>query len=375
MIAGFFKKILKSLPPKNLILFESVPDLSDNTWPVFEEMIRRGMNKKYKFVWLVPDSKKEFPRIPNVSYIDWKTRLARYRYAWYNWRAKAMVYCNVFIGKKTPKQFGIYLTHGTAIKDVGPYYNLANTDFDYVVTAGDGTNEFMAKALKISPDRCIGLGFPRNDVLTAPPKDLHRFFEGDFQQVIVWYPTFRQHKNGMATGSSDALPILHDTEAAKRLNAVAKEAGVLIVVKPHFAQDVSYIKDYNLSNIRFIDDSFFAENGLTSYEFVGSCDGMLSDYSSIYYDYLLCDKPVGLIWEDIEQYRQNPGFAVDMDYYMKGAEKLYTLAELESFVCGVARGDDPLKEARAEIDRAVNCASDGQNARRVVDFIVEKANL
>ncbi len=375
MNLSLLKKVLSRLPLKNILFFESIPDLGDNAFPVFEEMIRRGMNRQYKFVWLVSDCKKDLPRIANVTYIDRKTLLNRCRYTYYNWRSKALIYCNRFISKKNPKQAGFFLTHGTPIKDVADYYNLENIDVDYTLTAGEGTNLFLAKAIKFDPARCVALGFPRNDVLTAPPRDLHACFGGDFKKVIVWYPTFRQHKNGQATGSSKALPLLHDTKMARQLNEVAQKAGVLLVVKPHFAQEISYIKDHSLSNIQFIDDAFFAKNKISSYELVGSCDALLSDYSSIYYDFLLCDKPVGLIWEDIEEYRQSPGFAVDMDYYMKGAEKLYTLSDLEKFIQTVVAGKDPLKESRNEINRLVNYASDGKNTCRVVDFIIEKAGL
>ena len=106
-----------------------------------------------------------------------------------------------------------------------------------------------------------------------------------------------------------------------------------------------------------------------------SRDALITDYSSIYYDFLLCDKPVAAIWEDIEEYRINPGFAVDVDYYMKGAEKIYNLDDFETFVTHVAEDLDVLRSERAEINTLVNHSTDGKNAQRVVDFIVEKAGL
>ena len=47
----FIKKIISSmLYTKKLMVFESVPDMSDNTKAVFDEMLKRGLNKKYKMV-------------------------------------------------------------------------------------------------------------------------------------------------------------------------------------------------------------------------------------------------------------------------------------------------------------------------------------
>ena len=102
---------------------------------------------------------------------------------------------------------------------------------------------------------------------------------------------------------------------------------------------------------------------------------MLTDYSSVYFDYLLCNKPIGLVWEDIDSYRNNPGFALDLDYYMKAAEKIYNVDELSHFIEDVACNRDSLKSEREEINRLANYSCDGENTKRVVDFIIDKAGL
>ena len=45
---GLIRRTLLAMPLRNTIMFESVPNLSDNTKAVFDEMIRRNLNKKYK---------------------------------------------------------------------------------------------------------------------------------------------------------------------------------------------------------------------------------------------------------------------------------------------------------------------------------------
>ena len=159
------------------------------------------------------------------------------------------------------------------------------------------------------------------------------------------------------------------------LNEIAKQKNILIVIKPHFAQDTSYLNLKELSNIVFIDDDFFADNNITSYEFISSCDALITDYSSVYFDYLLSDRPVAAVWEDIEDYRKNPGFAIDVDCYMKAAHKIYAVPDFEDFISQVANGEDRYRKERLEINKLVNYSNDGNNAKRVVDFIVEKAGL
>ncbi len=374
-IRKIVKKFLSLLPLKNYIVFESVPDMADNPKPVFDRMIQMGLHKKYKFIWYVTDRKKPLPRIKKVKYIDKNSVIQRLKFRYYMARSKCLISCNRTLVPIFEKQKSFYLTHGTTLKSVRSYYTLPK-QLDYVLIASESSKAAMAYELNVDESKVVALGFPRNDVLTAPPKDLRGYFNTEFKKIIVWYPTYRQHKNGgNTTGSKNALPILHDTEAAIELNAVAKSHDTLIVMKPHFAQDISYIKDFDLSNIRFIGDDFFVKNGISSYEFIAACDALITDYSSVYYDYLLCDNPVALAWEDINEYRENPGFAVDVDYIGKAAEKIYTLEDFKSFVVDLANGVDRLHKERQELCRWANYATDGKNTERVTDFIIEKANL
>lgn len=374
MIKKILKKLLGLLPLGRYIVFESIPDLSDNTKAVFDKMVELGLNKKYKFVWCVSDKKKYSNKKDGIIYIDTKTRFNSMMSTYYILRAKCLISCNSFLISILKKQKSFYLTHGTAIKSVRNYYNVPDA-VDYMLIASEPSKKMMSYEFRYDENKIIALGYPRNDFIQNASRDLHNYFETDYKKIIVWYPTFRQHKKGFKTGSTNALPIISDSETAITLNEFARKHNTLIVIKPHFVQDISYIKNNNLSNICFIDDTFFVTNKISSYEFVGSCDALITDYSSIYYDYLLCNKPIALIWEDIQEYKKNPGFAVDIDYIGKAAEKIFNLYDFEKFIDHVSNGVDYLEEERREINEWANYSDDSKNTERVVDFIIEKANL
>lgn len=355
------------LPKKNWIIFESIPDLSDNTKAVFDEMIRRNLNKKYTFIWIVSNKNKEFPKYENTIYIE-KSELNYYKN-----RAKVLISCNDFLQSFIKGQISFYLTHGTGIKNVGSYQ--LPSHIDYTLVASNDSIDNMIVLLGGDKEKFYGLGFPRNDELTNFKIDLHSLFSINYKKIIVWYPTFRQHKNGLKTKSNGTIPLLDDYKKAIKLNEEAKKRNILIVIKPHFAQDINYITKHNLSNIIFINDDFFKENNLSSYQFVGNCDALITDYSSIYFDYLLCCKPIGVVWEDIDEYRENPGFCIDVNYYMKGAYKIYKIEELINFLDDLSLNKDNLKKEREEICKYANYSKDGKNSQRVVDFIIEKCKL
>lgn len=363
-------RILSFLPPRNIIMFESIPNLSDNTKAVFDEMIRRKLNDKYQLIWQLNKEEANLPKIKNVKYILTNDKyIDSYRIA-----SKCFICCNDFLPSYRKGQTSFYLTHGTPMKSLHEYYTIP-AEIDYCISASEDVIPVYAHEFNYDENKIVPLGFPRNDALTNTKRDLHALFpEHAFDKIIVWYPTYRQHKNGTSF-TGNALPIINNAKSAAALNEVAKKNNVLIVLKPHFAQDISYITDLNLSNILFINDAFFIENEIDSYEFVGNCDALITDYSSIYFDYMLCDKPIALVWEDYEEYKKAPGFAINAEKYLDGGEKVYELEELNDFVERVARGEDVLKEQRNRICAMTNYAMDGKNAARVVDFIIEKAKL
>ena len=374
-IKKIISRLIKILPASflmNYIVLESKPDLSDNTKAVFDEMIRRGLNQKYKLIWLVNDTQCKREKKKNVRYIK-NDGFLKY---WYMFFAKCAISCNGKIYSYRKGQFSMFLGHGIPIKSLRAAEKPMPPEIDYWLATSDNLKELFSYEFYTDFDKGVALGYPRNDAFTNNVIDLHKCFDIDFNKIIVWYPTFRQnHGNISASDSSIALPIIHDSEKAIKLNELAKKEKILIVLKPHFAQDLSYFKDLHLDYIKFIGDDFFVDNNLSSYDFVGNCDALLTDYSSIYFDFMLADKPIGVIWEDFEEYKSRPGFALDMDFYMKGAQKLFSLDDLINFIQEVSEGIDSLKAERTQLKNFVHYSDDGKNSQRVVDFIIEKAGL
>lgn len=369
---------------KPSIIFESIPDFSDNTRAVYDEFVRRNYEKKYRLIWFIDDKRCASITGGKIQY--WNPRERRtiaqkIRHYSFYFRTKCIVCCNRFLPstgeqKKTygEDQLCFYLSHGTPMKSVKGYYT-SNGGIDYMLSPSKAMEELMANEFSVERSRVFSAGFPRNDVFARPAVDLRKKLGVSHAKIVVWYPTYRQNTAGTIIATRNALPIIHDEQRARQLNEFAKQSDILLILKPHFAQDVSLIRDLHLSHIRLINDDFFAEYDLTSYELLAGSDALVTDYSSVYFDYTLCDKPIGVVWEDIEEYSQFPGFALDLDYYLKGAVKIYTLEDFEVFLSDLANGNDRLQTQRREIRDVTNYSTDGNNAQRVVDFIVEKAGL
>lgn len=369
-------EMLSLFSKKNLIVFESLPDFADNTYPVFEEMVKRGFAERYTLVWSCHKEQSKISDMEGLRYIYplSKSLKERVRVAYYMSCAKCMICCNRFLVPWKKDQTSFYLSHGTPMKSVRGYYTIPE-EIQYCLSASAGVEDIVAYQFNIAKEKVFSLGFPRNDIFTHNQEPVKEMLETNCKKVIVWYPTFRQHNNGLKAGSGKALPIIHDSATAVALNEFAKQMDVLLVLKPHFAQDLSQILELGLSNIRFIGDDFFQKHNTTSYGFVAGCDALISDYSSIYYDYMICDKPIALVWEDVEAYRKNPGFAVDIDEMGKGGVKVFNLEDFKHFIQEVAEGTDSCKEERRKLRDLTNHCPNGNATQRVTDFIIEKAGL
>ena len=88
------KALIHLVPLRKTILFESLPDLSDNTKAVFDEMVKRGLNEKYKMKWIVEKKDDSYPKPHNVSYVLASSKMKYF----YRITCKYLICCNQWLG-------------------------------------------------------------------------------------------------------------------------------------------------------------------------------------------------------------------------------------------------------------------------------------
>ena len=86
------KRILFKIPLHNIIIFESNPDYSCNTYPVFLELRKRLPN--YKMVWMTSEKSAKVEGVDDVYYRDNKGFYNKQKRRYYRLLAKAFVSCN-----------------------------------------------------------------------------------------------------------------------------------------------------------------------------------------------------------------------------------------------------------------------------------------
>jgi CDP-glycerol glycerophosphotransferase (TagB/SpsB family) len=99
------------------------------------------------------------------------------------------------------------------------------------------------------------------------------------------------------------------------------------------------------------------------------------DYSSIYYDYLLLDKQIGITLDDFEEYSKTNGFPFQNVLDVLKGEYMYSIEDLLRFITQVSNGEDCHREERKEINALVNQYKSGGYSEFVLQYLEEKKSF
>lgn len=360
-----------------LIIFSSERDYGDNSWALYQYIHKEYPN--YKFVWttLVPkryndDNRTEFVFHP-YSFT--------FRSAWYIARAKYIFYthglgANLKIRKE---QFVINLWHGIAIKGTKGGVDTSIDKkplFTHLIYLGEMNKKSQASFLKCDEKYLIPLGYPRNDLmLNNQAKGYENpFVPRDFKgKVVIWMPTFRKSIN--KTLSEDncethtGLPLFNNVNEIKLLNEYLSSKNICIIAKIHHLQAMNQVFTYKFSHIIFITDNDLINKGLQLYQIVGKTDALLTDYSSISIDYMLLDRPIGFILDDIEEYEKNRGAFLfkDVKKIFSGTH-IYNMEQLYLFFNEISQNIDSTKSLRNKLLESMITYRDNNSCQRICNF-------
>jgi CDP-glycerol glycerophosphotransferase (TagB/SpsB family) len=241
------------------------------------------------------------------------------------------------VHKRKKEQIRIHLGHGMPLKKALKYCRQIG-DFDYILSLSKTFNKQMQDNYETSSDKIINFGYCRNDNLIKC-KNRDSLFKEKYQdkKIIVWLPTYRNHKNGDEDISvkSDlmyGLPCIGSNDDIVSLNDVLHSYNMILMIKLHPAQRSEEISNLNLSNISIITDQDLFIMNTTLYQLLAKSCALITDYSSVYYDYLITRKPIGLAISDITEYERKIGFAFDNYYDEIKGHYVYNIKDLMEFV-------------------------------------------
>lgn len=362
---------------KDQILLESKPDFSDNTYALYQEMLKHNYQDKYQIIWLVTtDEIPEVNQNPKIKYfnVNKKGPINKLKFQYLLNSSKYIITCNRVFKRKTNRQTIIYLNHGSPLKDLKKLKMNYSTVSESITMSKYFVPE-DSKNMNIDPTKFYINGFPRNDDLLTTNNKIKKVFNINKEKIIVWLPTFRVYEDAKRIDSDFQMPlgvpIIYNEVELKKLNDYLVKNNVVIILKPHFAANINNIKIQKLSNFIITNNSFLNQNGISLYSLLGVSDALITDYSSVYYDYLIKNKPIALTLDDYENYKKNTGFLYDYKSIIKGYY-IYDKKDLYSFIDEIKESLDTCKKSREETIKLLNLDTKGNYSKKLFKHLVDK---
>ncbi|WP_329387046.1 bifunctional glycosyltransferase/CDP-glycerol:glycerophosphate glycerophosphotransferase [Streptomyces sp. NBC_01716] len=374
--ARVYNRLLIRLPVrKGSVVFESHMGkcYGDSPRAMYEELLAQG-RRKVRCTWSYASSADGFPADARL------VRRLSWRYLWTLARAQFWVDNQGFPLdlKKPPRTTYLQTWHGSAYKRMGfaesriKAQNASERDklsaalarFDHFLVRSEHDVATLARDYRQPAESLVRCGYPRNDRLVrarATDETRGRFPRpalatalgiSDHREVVLYAPTFR----GMPKkGRTTQLP-LDVRQFAERfgdeyvllVRAHYLESAVLPVCPPGTVIDVSGHHDVS--------------------ELLCLADVLITDYSSIMFDYALLDRPMVFFAPDLDAYAAERGSYFDLRAEAPGPV-VETQHELLRAMEELKQSDTAHRADRARFAQKFGGYESGQAARTAVDVL------
>ena len=242
-----------------------------------------------------------------------------------------------FSGRKT---FLLNTWHGSAIKRMGRDINEGNVSFglkrrkykfknytDLRLAQGQYDVDIFSRAQNLPKDYFRIIGLPRNDELANTSSKLREEKKSKLgipngKKVILYAPTYREYDKD-ERNNVVLTPALDLEKWREKLGSE-----YVLLFRAH----------YEVAKIMGVKDNGFVKN-VSTYPYLNdliiASDLLISDYSSIFFDYSIQGKPMLCYCYDYDKYAEKRGMYFDVREYLPFADNEEQLLKL------IQRADDP----------------------------------
>lgn len=326
------KLFLRTSVKDNWVFCESFFGKSYSDSPKYVyEYLQKNYPGRYQFVWVIENKKTKIP------YKHKKVKRFSIRYCYYLARCKYYIFNSrqpVWI-KKRPGNVFLQTWHGTPLKrlvfdleDINsatPRYKKQtykqSRSWDYLIAANQYSSDIFRRCF-IYDKVMLETGYPRNDILHWDNKDeiaariRERLGIPKDKKTVLYAPTWRDDEYYTKGQYKFSLKL--------DLNLMKEQLGdeYVILLRTHYfiadSLDVTGLEDfaYNLSKYDDISELYLIS------------DYLITDYSSVFFDYANLKRPMLFYTYDLEKYRDVlRGFYIDIEEELPGP-LLFTTEEI-----------------------------------------------
>jgi CDP-glycerol glycerophosphotransferase (TagB/SpsB family) len=379
MLSKFIYFLDLIVPKKERIIFSSYPDVSDNAFALFNYMKSDLRLNDCSFVWLTeenPNRYAKYAKDPRVKIVKKNSFTGMYFYL----SAKVAFYTHGLYSDTTSynKKKRVNLWHGMPFKKVGALDDNFNGIVplqDWLIVTSKTCAEIYSKSFKISEEKVVTLGQARNDLLKEETGFLKKktIQISKYNKVVAWLPTYRKSNFGDiredGVYSSCKVGFL-DIKMFAELNLFLSDKNIFLIIKIHPMDVFNDDLFKNFKNILFIKNKDLCENDEQLYPILGVTDALITDYSSVFIDYLLLNKPMAFDLNDFEEYNKNRGFLFVEPKKMLAGSHIYNYEDLVNFLEEVLNEEDKFKNERNEIKKIYHKYYRFDSSKRITEWML-----
>ena len=378
-VAKLLVQLINAITPKkkNWVFLRSYFPYPDNVQAILDEMLKQNFNLKNR-IYCAGNGFDNYKSISNVFVLK-KNKffeiLKFIRCKFVIWDSS--IYFNI---KCSKRQTSFNLWHGVSFKKIGFYETPTTKKYQmstYVVTYSDLFKDKMSEAFGVPMDNVLITGEPRNDYLGKPVCDemLSQFgipVEKKQLKLVIWMPTFRQSKNHNVNNGKlyeFGFPFLSENNL-DTLHRHCVENSIFLILKWHGSQVLPKKEMHKFTNFLFLTTDMLVKKQLSLYQIVAKCDALITDYSSIFVNFMILNRPICFAYDDLDLYEKDRGFMfADVEQLMPGF-KAKDFDSLLLFLKSVSIDNDEYLKERSLRLLEFNKYNDFCNSKRLVDFIV-----
>ncbi|MCP8617483.1 bifunctional glycosyltransferase/CDP-glycerol:glycerophosphate glycerophosphotransferase [Salirhabdus salicampi] len=321
-----YRSVFLRLPKKeNIVVFESFlgKNYSDSPKYIYEQMLKQRTN--YTFIWIFNEPGKSLPGNPKQVKrfsLFYYYYLARAKYWVFNARSpvhlnkpKGTVFLQTWHG--TPlKRLALDMEEvhmpGTNTRKYKRNFVKETRKWDYLISPNEYSTNIFRRAFQFEHEM-LEYGYPRNDVLYGKDKEqrINQLKESlhipQHKKVILYAPTWRDDEYYEKGKYKFTLKL--------DLQHLQEKLGddYVILLRMHYL----IAQDLDLTSVQE-----FAYD-VSSYEDIGELylisDVLITDYSSVFFDYANLKRPILFYTYDLDKYKdQLRGFYIDMETEVPG---------------------------------------------------------
>ena len=255
---------------------------------------------------------------------------------------------------------GAYKRVGYSRKDVGNESSLTHKNYTDTIVSSDSIVHNYAEAFGIEEDKVHPIGIPRTDLFfdnvaieNARKKIYETYPILQNRRVILFAPTFRGRGRKSAHYPEEYIDL-------DKIYQILNENDIFIIkLHPFIKNKILIKKEYQ---DKIID--------LTNYpdinEILLITDLLITDYSSVIFEYAFMEKPVIFYVPDLEEYSTSRSFYYHYEEYMYGTVAKNQDELMKSMQCAIIVEQEKLEKFK---EKFLN-RCDGNSSKRFVEELI-----